>query len=96
MKNLLIFQTEQSLDAEHIRLVEYPKLVPKISNEALCQIIQTHTSKIELQIDHLEKALYLMHEPVQRKPCKVMDALLDEAIQLTDGNFTSHDEISFW
>ena len=66
------------LDGERQITKALPKMIKAASNPELVEILETHLSQTEGQIDRLEKIFSICEIPLRAKKCEAIQGLLEE------------------
>jgi len=78
VKELLVEELQDLLNAESQLLSAIPKMASAAHNPKLREAFEKHLVQTEVQIDRLKKAFELLGEEPQAKPCKAMMGLIEE------------------
>ena len=78
VKELLVEELQDLLNAENQLLSAIPKLAAAAHNPKLREAFEKHLLQTEVQAERLKQAFELLGEEPQAKPCKAMMGLIEE------------------
>lgn len=78
VKELLVDELQDLLDAEEQLTEALPKMVKAAKSPNLKEAFQKHLTQTQGQVERLQKVFELLGEPAEAKPCKAMMGLIKE------------------
>ncbi len=81
LKELLVDEMRDLLDAEKQLLRALPEMAKAARNSKLKEAFQKHVSQTEAHVERLNNAFDLLKEKAEQKPCKAMAGILQEGQQ---------------
>ena len=78
VKELLVDELQDLLDAEEQLTEALPKMVEAAKSSNLKEAFQKHLTQTQGQVERLQKVFELLGEPAEAKPCKAMMGLIKE------------------
>jgi Mn-containing catalase len=78
VKELLVEELHDLLNAENQLLGAIPKMAAAAHNPKLREAFEKHLAQTETQVERLNKAFELLGETPQSKPCRAMMGLIEE------------------
>lgn len=78
VKELLVDELQDLLDAEEQLTEALPKMVEAAKSQNLKVAFQKHLTQTQGQVERLQKVFELLGEPAEAKPCKAMMGLIKE------------------
>jgi ferritin-like metal-binding protein YciE len=84
LKELLVGQLQDILNAENQLVAALPKMAGAANDANLKQAFEKHLAQTEVHAERLETALELLGEEAGSKPCKGMKGLLEEGQEAID------------
>lgn len=84
LKELLVEQLQDLLNAENQIVGALPKMVEAAHEPILKQAFEKHLTQTEAQIERLKMALELLGEGSDSKPCKGMKGILEEGQEIIE------------
>jgi Mn-containing catalase len=78
VKELLIEELQDLLNAESQLLNAIPKMASAAHNPKLREAFEKHLAQTEVQVERLNKVFEMLGEEPQAKPCKAMAGLVEE------------------
>jgi Mn-containing catalase len=78
LKELLVEELQDLLNAENQIVAALPKMVNAAHNNKLKEAFEKHLTQTKGQVERLSSALQLLGEAADSKPCKAMKGILEE------------------
>jgi Mn-containing catalase len=78
VKDLLVEEMQDLLDAENRLLAALPKMAAAANHPKLKEAFEKHLHQTETQVERLSKAFQILGEEAEAKPCRAMIGLIEE------------------
>jgi Mn-containing catalase len=78
VKELLVEELQDLLDAEAQLVKALPKMVEAANNPKLKEAFEKHLTQTQNQLERLKQAFQMLGEKAQSKPCRAMAGLIEE------------------
>lgn len=82
MRDLLIAEMSDVLNAEKQLLKALPKMVKAATSPTLKKAFTDHLAETKKQVDRLDQAFVALDERPKRKKCKAMEGLIEEGSEM--------------
>jgi Mn-containing catalase len=86
VKELLIEELQDLLNAENQLVSAIPKMAAAAHNPKLREAFEKHLLQTRNQVERLKKAFELLGEEPQAKPCRAMTGLIEEGQETIEEN----------
>jgi Mn-containing catalase len=78
VRELLIEEMQDLLDAETQLLSALPKMAEAANHPKLKEAFEKHLKQTEMQVERLNKAFQMLGEEAEAKPCRAIAGLIEE------------------